>query len=161
MIKILKFLDIQNPNAFNLNNFISKLSKHTDQKLNVNDSYNNKFRPNSIFDPNKRYKTNLSNLNNNNISQQNTLKSSNSTQNYNYPSNHETDIKVITKIRDRIYSYGIELDEISRYFDHLLSYNICCKENVIFPDEFQRLLILEKYDFTTPEIYLVFNYLDT
>jgi len=161
MIKILKFLDIQNPNAFNINDFISKLSKHTDQKLNANDSYNNKFRPNSTFDPNKRHKTNLSNLNNNNISQQNTLKSSNSTQNYNYTSNHETDIKVITKIRDRIYSYGIELDEISRYFDHLLSYNICRKENVIFPDEFERLLILEKYDFTTPEIYSAFNYLDT
>ena len=161
MIKILKFLDIQNPNAFNINDFVAKLSKHTDQKLNVNDSYNNKFRQNSTFDPNKRYKTNLSNLNNNNISQQNTLKSSNSTQNYNYPSNHETDIKVITKIRDRIYSYGIELDEISRYFDHLLSYNICRKENVIFPDEFERLLILEKYDFTTPEIYSAFNYLDT
>ena len=161
MIKILKFLDIQNPNAFNINDLISKLNKHTDQRLNANDSYNNKFRPNSTFDPNKRYKTNLSSLNNNNISQQNTLKSSNSTQNYNYPSNHETDIKVITKIRDRIYSYGIELDEISRYFDHLLSYNICRKENVIFPDEFERLLILEKYDFTTPEIYSAFNYLDT
>ena len=161
MIKILKFLDIQNPNAFNINDLITKLNKHTDQRSNNTDSYNNKFRPNSTFDPNKRYKTNLSNLNNNNISQQNTLKSSNSTQNYNYPSNHETDIKVITKIRDRIYSYGIELDEISRYFDHLLSYNICRKENVIFPDEFERLLILEKYDFTTPEIYSAFNYLDT
>ena len=75
--------------------------------------------------------------------------------------NHESDIKVITKIRDRIYTYGIELDEISRYFDHLLSYNICRKENVFFPDEFERLLQLEKYDFTIHEINSAFNYLDT
>ena len=162
MIKILKFLDIQNPNAFNINDFISKLNKHTS----VGDTYNNNhnFRAKSTFDPNKRYKTNITNLNNN-ISQQNNLSSSNNIQTLNennkYPSNHETDIKVIKTIRDRIYTYGIELDEISRYFDHLLSYNICRRENVFFPDEFERLVQLEKYDFTIPEIYSAFNYLDT
>jgi Ca2+-binding EF-hand superfamily protein len=138
--------------------------------MNTQRSYNtnihNNFRPKSTFDPNKRYKTNLTAITN-----QNTLRHNNSSQNINFnensktqsqfPSNHETDIKVITKIRDRIYSYGIELDEISRYFDHLLNYNICRKENIIFPDEFERLLILEKYDFIKPEIYSAFNYLDT
>ena len=172
MIKILKFLDIENPNAFNINDFISKLFQHCDKNINMNTqrSYNtnihNNFRPKSTFDPNKRYKTNLTAITN-----QNTLRHNNSSQNINFnensktqsqfPSNHETDIKVITKIRDRIYSYGIELDEISRYFDHLLNYNICRKENIIFPDEFERLLILEKYDFIKPEIYSAFNYLDT
>ena len=167
MIKILKFLDIQNPNAFNINDFITKLSKHTEIKS-YNNSYNNNFRPKSTFDTNKRYKTNLKDINKN-INQQNgNLRPNNSSQNIKdnnglneFQPNHESDIKVITKIRDRIYSYGIELDEISRYFDHLLSYNICRKENVIFPDEFERLLILEKFDFTNQEIYSAFNYLDT
>ena len=160
MIKILKFLEIQNPNAFNINDLISKLSKYTEQRLPNNYQYNNSYRPKSTFDPNKRYKTNISNLNTN-ISQQNNLKSSNVTLNNDEYSNHESDIKVITKIRDRIYTYGIELDEISRYFDHLLSYNICRKENVFFPDEFERLMHLEKYDFTIHEINSAFNYLDT
>ena len=172
MIKILKFLEIQNPNAFNINELITKINKHIDQRF-INDSFRNKnsFRAKSTFDPNKRYKTtinNLSNLNSNNVSQQNNLRSANNTLNNNenndtnkYPSNFESDIKVITKIRERIYTYGIELDEISRYFDHLLAYNICRKENVFFPDEFERLMQLEKYDFTIPEIYSAFNYLDT
>ena len=161
MIKILKFLEIQNPNAFHINELISKLSKYTEKKMSNNTLNNNKYRPKSTFDPNKRYKTDLSNLNTN-ISQQNNLKSSNTALNHNdYSTNHESDIKVITKIRDRIYTYGIELDEISRYFDHLLSYNICRQENVFFPDEFERLLQLEKYDFTIKEINSAFNYLDT
>ena len=162
MIKILKFLEIQNPNAFNINDLITKLSKYTEQRLPNNNQYNNAYRPKSTFDPNKRYKTNINTLNQN-ISQQNNLKSSNPilNNNNNDYTNHESDIKVITKIRDRIYTYGIELDEISRYFDHLLSYNICRKENVFFPDEFERLLQLEKYDFTIHEINSAFNYLDT
>ena len=162
MIKILKFLEIQNPNAFNINDLISKLSKYSEQRLPNNNQYNNAYRPKSTFDPNKRYKTNINTLNQN-ISQQNNLKSSNPilNNNNNDYTNHESDIKVITKIRDRIYTYGIELDEISRYFDHLLSYNICRKENVFFPDEFERLLQLEKYDFTIHEINSAFNYLDT
>ena len=166
MIKILKFLEIQNPNAFNIDEFITKLTKHT--TTNNYNTHNNKFRPKSNFDPNKRYKANLKEINKNIDQPSNNLKSSNSTQNLNenifqsqYPSNHETDIKIIKAIRDRIYTYGIELDEISRYFDHLLSYNICRKENVIFPDEFERLLILEKYDFPTAAMYSAFNYLDT
>jgi Ca2+-binding EF-hand superfamily protein len=76
-------------------------------------------------------------------------------------SNIEWDIKVLKLIRDRIYSYGNEFDEISRYYDHLLSYNICRKENIIFPDEFERLLQLEKYDLTINEIQSSFNYIDT
>ena len=34
------------------------------------------------------------------------------------------------------------------------------KENIIFPDEFERLLQLEKYDFNLNEIQSAFNYID-
>ena len=151
MIKILKFLEIQNPNAFNINDLIFKLNKYTIQK-NYNTN-NNNYRSKSTFDINKRYQNNTKDFD--------TQRNNNTQDIINYKSNPETDIKVIKQIRDRIYTYSIELDEISRYFDHLLSYNICRKENVFFPDEFERLMQLEKYDFTMSEIYSAFNYLDT
>ena len=184
MIKILKFLDIKNPNAFSINEFINKLNKYTNCSPPLSSSYN--FRPKSSFNLNKKYRTNINNFNNNNnnynnnynsnpnintLSQKN-IKSSNSTHNLmenntinkiknnNIFSNPETDIKVLKLIRDRIYTYGNQLDEISRYFDHLLSYNICRKENIIFPDEFERLLQLEKYDLNINEIQSAFNYID-
>ena len=53
------------------------------------------------------------------------------------------------------------MDNISEYFDHLLSYNICRKENIIYPDELERLLQLERFPFTVPEIYKIFNFIDT
>ena len=188
MIKILKFLEIQNPNAFSIHDFITKLNKHTACiPPNTSTSYN--FRPKSSFNLNKRYRTNVNHFNNNsnfnteqekfspdeniNIQSHQNLKPSNSTQNlmenntinklknFNTFSNPETDIKVLKLIRDRIYTYGNELDEISKYYDHLLSYNICRKENIIFPDEFERLLQLEKYDLNINEIQSAFNYIDT
>ena len=186
MIKILKFLEIRNPNAFSINEFINKLNKYTTCSPALSSSYN--FRPKSSFNLNKKYKTNINHFNNNNtfnnnyntnpynnnintLSHQN-LKASNSTHNLmenntinkikntNIFNNPETDIKVLKLFRDRIYTYGNQLDEISRYFDHLLSYNICRKENIIFPDEFERLLQLEKYDLNINEIQSAFNYID-
>ena len=188
MIKILKFLEIQNPNAFSINELINKLNKYTTCPPLTSTSVN--FRPKSSFNLNKSYKTNINHLKNNNnynsnqdfisrnpnfneISSPN-VKQSNSTRNLienntinkiknndNLFSNPELDIKVLKLIRDRIYTYGNELDEISRYFDHLLSYNICRKANIIFPDEFERLLQLEKYDLNLNEIQSAFNYIDT
>ena len=49
MIKILKFLEIQNPNAFNINDLITKLSKYTEQRLPNNNQYNNAYRPKSTL----------------------------------------------------------------------------------------------------------------
>ena len=192
MIKILKFLEIQNPNAFSINELINKLNKYSACPPPTSTSVN--FRPKSSFNLNKRYKTNINHFknNNNNYSNYNSnqdfisrnpdyneisspnIKQSNSTRNLietntinriknndGYFSNPESDIKVLKLIRDRIYTYGNELDEISRYFDHLLSYNICRKENIMFPDEFERLLQLEKYDLNLNEIQSAFNYIDT
>ena len=179
MIRILKFLEIQNPNAFSIVELINKLNKHISlSKYPLSSSTN--FRPKSSFPLNKSYRNNNFNEENlspnlnpniNSLSTKN-LKSSNSTQNVmennnfsklknNTLRNPESDIKVLKLIRDRIYTYGNELDEISRYYDHLLGYNICRKENIIFPDEFERLLQLEKYDLNLNEIISAFNCIDT
>jgi Ca2+-binding EF-hand superfamily protein len=186
MIKILKFLEIENPNAFSINELITKINKHTKctpPNIPTSTSYN--FRPKTGFNLNKRYKTNINQLNSkNNINSDNnqnnynselskSMKPSNSTQNLMENNtitklrskkslcNPESDIKVLKLIRDRIYTYGNELDEISKYYDHLLSYNICRKENIIFPDEYERLLQLEKYNLNLDEIQSSFNYIDT
>ena len=47
-----------------------------------------------------------------------------------------------------------------KYFDHLLSYNICRKANVIYKDELERLFQLEKYNFAINEIRQIFNFMD-
>ena len=189
MIKILKFLGIQNPNAFTINELINKLSNYSICSPHGTSSSMN-FRPKTSFNLNKKYKTNINYFNNDKFNTYNTnqnissnqnlntitpqnLKTSNSTQNLmenntinkiknnKNLSNIEWDIRVLKLIRDRIYTYGNEFDEISRYYDHLLSYNICRKENIIFPDEFERLLQLEKYNLNINEIQSSFNYIDT
>jgi hypothetical protein len=73
----------------------------------------------------------------------------------------EFDIKSIKIIKDRIFKNSLLMDNISEYFDHLLSYNICRRENIIYPDELERLLQLERFPFTVPEIYKIFNFIDT
>ena len=189
MIKILKFIGVQNPNAFTINELINKLNKYTICSPHGTSASMNS-RPKTSFNLNKKYKTNINDFNNDKYNNYNTnqnissnqsintitphnLKSSNSTQNLTENntinkiknnknlSNIEWDIKVLKLIRDRIYAYGNEFDEISRYYDHLLSYNICRKENIIFPDEFERLLQLEKYDLNINEIQSSFNYIDS
>ena len=136
MIKILKFLDINNPNAFYLNEVLSKINKHFIEIRN-----NNKLR--SRPRANKKRGKNRQN-------------------NY-IDENNENNfiINAIKIIKSRIFQKTEEIDEINKYFDHLLSYNICRKDNVIYPDELERLFQLEEYDFTPEEIYLIFNYLDS
>ena len=70
-------------------------------------------------------------------------------------------IQLMKVIKDRIFQNSSKIDNISEYFDHLLSYNICRRENIIFPDELERLLQLEQFSFTIPEINLIFNFIDT
>ena len=137
MIKILKFLDISNPNAFSLNEIINKINHHFMNSTNYN-TFNNK---------SKRPNLNKNNLRNNNKK--------------NIINNDDFVINAIQIIKDRIFQRGKEIDEINRYFDHLLSYNICRRANIIYPDELERLLQLEEYDFTPEEINLIFNYMDS
>ena len=135
MIKILKFLDIKNPNAFSLNELINTINNYFMYLTN----YNKTFRQS-----NNNKKTNKKKVDTN-------------------KKNYDNDfvINAIQIIKDRIFERGKEIDEISRYFDHLLSYNICRRANVIYPDELERLLQLEEYDFTPEEINLIFNYMDS
>ena len=70
-------------------------------------------------------------------------------------------IKLIKIIKDRIFQKSSKIDNISEYFDHLLSYNICRRENIIYPDELERLFQLEQYSFTIPEINSIFKFIDT
>ena len=133
MIKILKFLDIKNPNAFYLNEVLNKIYHFFTQKR------NNKLRTKNK----KRTKNNINN--------------------YIDEINRENNfiINAIRIIKERIFSKNKQIDEINKYFEHLLSYNICRKENIIYTEELERLFQLEEYDFTIDEIYLIFNYLDS
>ena len=168
MINILKFLGIENPNSFSINDLIYKLKKYAPTPNFTSTSTN--FRPRSVYQQNNQnfspkeenikndnetYKFKSTNISGNNIFDNDRY--NNMGKRYNNP---ETDIKVLKIIRDRIYSYSSELDEISRYYDHLLNYNICRKANIIYPDEFERLLLLEKYNFNINEINSAFNYID-
>jgi Ca2+-binding EF-hand superfamily protein len=69
--------------------------------------------------------------------------------------------RLIKTIKDRIYRNGTKVDVISEYFDHLLSYNICRSENIIYPDELERLFQLEKFNFSIPEIKAIFSFIDS
>ena len=133
MIKILKFLDIKNPNAFYLNEILNKIYHFFTQKRNNKQRTKNK----------KRTKNNINN--------------------YIDEINRENNfiINAIRIIKEKIFSKNKQIDEINKYFEHLLSYNICRKENIIYPEELERLFQLEEYDFTIDEIYLIFNYLDS
>ena len=70
-------------------------------------------------------------------------------------------IKLIKIIKDKILQKSSKIDNISDYFNHLLSYNICRTENIIYPDELERLFQLEEYSFTIPEIKSIFNFIDS
>ena len=70
-------------------------------------------------------------------------------------------IKLMKIIKDKIFQKSLKIDNISEYFDHLLSYNICRRENIIYPEELERLFQLEKFPFTLPEIESIFNFIDT
>ena len=74
---------------------------------------------------------------------------------------NEIIVNCITIIKDKIYKEQKRLDLISEYFDILLSYDIFRLENIIFPDEFEKVLKFEKFNFTNNEINLLFKYIDT
>ena len=74
---------------------------------------------------------------------------------------NEIIVNCIKIIKDRIYKEQKRLDLISEYFDVLLSYNIYRLENIIYLEEFEKVLKYEKYNFTNNEINLLFKYIDT
>ena len=60
-------------------------------------------------------------------------------------------------ILNKIYANHMDPDQ---YFDHLLTYNMYRDQNIIHKDEFQRVLQLEKFDFTVPELNSLFKFFD-
>jgi Ca2+-binding EF-hand superfamily protein len=70
-------------------------------------------------------------------------------------------IKSLKKLKDRIFKNSLSIDNINEYFDHLLSYNIFRSENIIYPDDFERVIQLEQLPFTVAEISKIFDFLDS
>ena len=118
---------------------------------------------NLFYDNNESKKT-MNLKQNKNLSSENLYNSENY-KSSDFVENENNDIELIIKsiklIKDRIFKNSLSIDNISEYFDHLLSYNICRRENIIYPDEFERLLQLERFPFTIPEINKIFKFIDT
>ena len=74
---------------------------------------------------------------------------------------NEMIVNCIKIIKDRIFEKQKRLDLISEYFDILLKYNIFRLQNVISPDEFEKVLKLENFNFSDKEFKLLFKYIDT
>ena len=191
IVSLLKYFDIENPNCFHINEFIDKINEkmmnstafnfrkgYNQTNNNTLDSFRgskNKMKMSYDYSTNNTQRLAQKNKNPINISN---LKSTILPQKfnnnaYNFALN-EDDIKnndeelsnllitrLIKTIKDRIYRNGTKVDVISEYFDHLLSYNICRSENIIYPDELERLFQLEKFNFSIPEINSIFNFIDT
>ena len=164
IVQILKFLDIKNPNCFYIKDFVKKINKKLMNSTSINFRKNNKNTLNNSL--------NLNTLNNiESQPQYSTLTEWNHPQDLknknilnNITKNLDSkllNIKLIKVIKDKIFQKSSKLDNISHYFDHLLSYNICRRENIIYPDELERLLQLEQFPFSIPEINSIFNFIDT
>ena len=74
---------------------------------------------------------------------------------------NEIVVNCIKLIKDKIFEEQKSIDLISEYFDILLSYDIFRLENIIFPDEFEKVLKYEKFNFSKNEINLLFKYIDS
>ena len=159
-----------------LNNSMNSTNLNEHQHLNLystltegnypKNRYFNFNKNNNTFKKNSNIKSNILSLNEKN----NPNSNENSFDNGFYPqsnskiSNIESKLlntKLIKIIKDKIFQKSSKIDNISEYFDHLLSYNICRRDNVIYPDELERLFQLEQFSFTIPEINSVFNFIDS
>ena len=74
---------------------------------------------------------------------------------------HEIIVNCIKIIQNKIYEFEYRLDLISEYFDTLLSYDIFRLDNIIYPDEFEKVINYEKFNFSKKEINLLFSFIDT
>ena len=61
---------------------------------------------------------------------------------------HEIIVNSIKIIQNKIYEFEYRLDLISEYFDTLLSYDIFRLDNIIYPDEFEKVINYEKFNFS-------------
>ena len=187
MVALLKYLNIQNPNCFYIKEFIDKINQQLmnstmfDFRKSYDTTKNNTLRnlktknnmkisydyPNTISQKFENNKTSITNLRTKILQQQPNENVNNFSLNKedSKSNNEEFSDLIITKliktIKDKIFKNSQSIDNISEYFDHLLSYNICRKENIIFPDELERLFQLEKFSFSIPEIKAIFSFIDS
>ena len=175
MVLILKYLNIENPNCFYFNEFITKINEQmmnstcfdfrkSFNKTNYSNSFKLKNNTKISFehpytDLNNR--NNITNIKSQILNQPNNNNNLENTKINNEELSHLLIIKLIKTIKDKIFRNSQKIDNISWYFDHLLSYNICRSENIIYPDELERLLQLEKFNFSIPEIKAIFEFIDT
>ena len=182
VVLLLKYMNIENPNCFYLKEFIDKVnnqmmnstcldfrkSYNTDKnntlsnyrfKNNMKISYDNTYNSNSLNSDlnNKDHITNIKTKilqnSNNNLNEDTKIN--------NEEFSHLLITKLIKDIKDRIFRKNSKIDNISLYFDKLLSYNICRSENVINLEELVRLFQLEQFKFTNQEIKAIFDFMDT
>ena len=170
IITILKYLEIKNPNAFYLEDFINKLNQKVmnstsyDFRKDKNINYTSLKKNNSLNNINYYSNEPIKTIKSNKYLSSEDLSKSQHFKNFILEKDDndiELNIKSIKLLKDRIFKNSLSIDNISEYFDHLLSYNICRKENVIYPDEFERLLQLEKFPFNISEIKKIYNFIDT
>ena len=174
MVLILKYLNIENPNCFYFKDFINKINEQMMNSTCFNfrksypkNNYSNDFKSKnknkisydqSYTDFNdKNHVTNIKG----NIVSQSKMNNLENTKINNEELSNLLIIKLIKTIKDKIFRNSQKIDSISWYFDHLLSYNICRSENIIYPNELERLFQLEKFNFSVPEIHAIFEFIDT
>ena len=63
-------------------------------------------------------------------------------------------------MKKKIFKDGKNQEKISEYFDHLLSYNLNRKENIINRIEFEKILKYEDFNLSSQDILILFNYID-
>ena len=63
-------------------------------------------------------------------------------------------------MKKKIFKDGKNQEKISEYFDHLLSYNLNRKENIININEFEKILKYEGFNLSSQDILILFNYID-
>ena len=63
-------------------------------------------------------------------------------------------------MKKKIFKDGKNQEKISEYFDHLLSYNLNRKENIININEFEKVLKYENFNLSSQDILILFNYID-
>ena len=74
--------------------------------------------------------------------------------------NEELIIQMINLLKEKIYEEGKKQDKIYEYFDVLLSHNEKRKENTLNPSEFENALKNEGFNFSSQDIFKLFNYFD-
>ncbi|MCQ2817997.1 MAG: EF-hand domain-containing protein [archaeon] len=76
---------------------------------------------------------------------------------YYNPYDANFDINSMKVIVNRMTELELRSDS---YFDHLLHYNICRYQNELNPEEFQRVMELEGFNFNEKEMKAIFKYID-